>query len=176
MCMSVPSSPVSDKIGGPGTVEYQQEFAMAEIHTIDQSALKFNQLSIVTLTTLGFILRQPLLPSIVAGVLVAGSISSYLAVFKLTYRYILKPLKLLQPRLVEDSPAPHEFAQLLGGVVLGAGSVLLYQGVELLGWVCAWVVIFLALANLLFGFCAGCFVYYQLAKLHVPGFNSQMKV
>jgi hypothetical protein len=31
----------------------------------------------------------------------------------------------------------------------------------------------LAAANLFFGFCAGCFVYYQLGKLGVPGFQIQ---
>ena len=149
---------------------------MSTIQTIDQSALKFNQLSIVSLTVLGFIFQQPVLPAIVAVVLIAGSINKHLAVFKLIYRSIVKPLKFMQPMLIEDSPAPHEFAQLLGGIVLGAGSILLFQGDALAGWICAWIVIFLALANLLFGFCAGCFIYYQLAKRHVPGFYSPEKV
>jgi hypothetical protein len=139
---------------------------------LDQSALKFNQLSIVTLTVLGFILGQPVLPVLVALVLIGGTVSPNLALFKLIYRNAVKPLNLMKPDPIEDSPAPHEFAQLLGGIVLGIGSLFLIFGSAVVGWALAWVVIFLALANLLFGFCAGCFVYYQLGKLGVPGFTS----
>ena len=140
---------------------------------IDHSALKFNQGSIITLTLLGFILNQPLLPCFVAVVLLAGSINPGFALFKFTYSHVIKPLKLLKPDPVEDIPAPHEFAQLLGGIMLGFGSLLLYTGSILSGWIFAWIVIVLAAANLFFGFCAGCFVYYQLRKLGVPGFRIQ---
>ena len=141
--------------------------------TLDHSALKFNQIAIITFTLLGYILNQPILPAFVAGVLIAGSINKKLALFKLTYAHIVKPLGLLKPDIVEDSPAPHEFAQLLGGIVLGAGTLFLYNGLILAGWIFAWIVILLAAANLFFGFCAGCFVYYQLGKLGVPGFRTQ---
>lgn len=142
---------------------------------LDKSALTFNQLSIVTLTAAGFILDAPVLPAFVAVVLIAGSLSPTLALFKQLYRHVVKPLHLLKPDLIDDSPTPHEFAQLLGGIVLGTGSVLLFAGSVTAGWTLAWVVIFLALANLLFGFCAGCFVYFQLGKFGVPGFTSSTK-
>jgi hypothetical protein len=134
---------------------------------LDQSALKFNQFSIVLLTTLGFIFDQPALPAFVALVLVAGSITPQLAAFKLLYRHVLKPLNIVKPKLVDDSPEPHEFAQMLGGTVLAIGVLFLLFGSRLLGWGVAWVVILLALANLVFGFCAGCFVYFQLGKLGI---------
>jgi hypothetical protein len=140
---------------------------------LDHSILKFNQISIITLTMLGFILNQMFLPLFVAAVLIAGSLNQNFALFKLLYKHVIKPLKLLKPNPVEDIPAPHEFAQLLGGVMLGIGSLLLYFGSILLGWIFAWIVIVLAAANLFFGFCAGCFVYYQLGKLGVPGFQIQ---
>jgi hypothetical protein len=140
---------------------------------IDHSVLKFNQISIITLTLLSFILNQPFLSAFVAVVLIAGSFNSNFALFKLTYTHIVKPLKLLTVNPVEDIPAPHEFAQLLGGIVLGIGSLFLYSGLFFLGWIFAWIVIALASANLFFGFCAGCFVYYQLRKLGVPGFRIQ---
>ena len=38
-------------------------------------------------------------------------------------------------------------------------------------WVMVGLVIVLAALNLFLGFCAGCFVYYQLSKLGVPGFD-----
>lgn len=139
--------------------------------TLDHSALKFNQISIITLTLLGFILDQPFFPLFVAVVLIAGSFNSNFALFKMTYKYVIKPLKVLKPNLLEDIPAPHEFAQLLGGIVLGFGCLLLYTGSPFLGWIFTWIVIALAAANLFLGFCAGCFVYYQLRKFGVPGFR-----
>jgi hypothetical protein len=140
---------------------------------LDHSTLKFNQISIISFTLIGYILNQPIFPSLVAAVLLAGSLNSNFALFKLIYRYVVKPLKLLQPNPVEDIPAPHEFAQLLGGIMLGIGSLLLYTGSILLGWIFVWIVITLAAANLFFGFCVGCFVYYQLRKLGIPGFKIQ---
>ena len=139
--------------------------------TIDQSALKFNQGAIMTLVLGGFILDQPILPTFVAIVMVLGSIRPDLALFKFTYKHFAKPLGLMKPRLVDDVPAPHEFAQLLGGLVLGTGAVLLYAGAPVAGWMLSWVVILLAAANLFLGFCAGCFVYYQLGRLGVRGFS-----
>ena len=156
-----------------GESEQYWRYGMQSIQTVDQSALKFNQLSIVTFTVLGFIIDEPIIPAIVAAILIAGSINKRLALFKMTYRYILKPLKLLRPRPVAESPAPHEFAQLLGGIFLGIGSILLFGRMEVPGWGLAWLVILLAFMNLVFGFCAGCFVYFQLAKLGMPGFIPQ---
>jgi len=80
---------------------------------LDHSALKFNQIAIITITLLGFIVNQPILPAFVAAVLIAGSINKKLALFKLTYAHIVKPLGLLKPDIGEESSAPHEFAQLL---------------------------------------------------------------
>ena len=140
---------------------------------LDHSVLKFNQISIISITVLSFILNQPFLSAFVAAVLIAGSLNPKFALFKLTYKHVIKPLKLMKPNPVEDIPAPHEFAQLLGGIVLGAGTLFLYNGFILAGWIFAWIVILLAAANLFLGFCAGCFVYYQLRKLGVPGFRIQ---
>jgi hypothetical protein len=138
---------------------------------LDKSALRFNQISIITLVLIGYILDQPVLPAIVAVVLLAGSISPRFALFKLTYRHVIKPLGIMRPDPVDDIPAPHEFAQLLGGIVLGIGVYFLITGFSVLGWGLAWVVVLLAAANVFLGFCAGCFVYYQLGKLGVPGFR-----
>ncbi|MCA9974174.1 MAG: DUF4395 family protein, partial [Anaerolineales bacterium] len=44
-------------------------------------------------------------------------------------------------------------------------------GQTIIGWTLAWVVVGLAALNLFLGFCAGCFVYYQLTRLGVPGFT-----
>jgi hypothetical protein len=139
--------------------------------SLDKSALRFNQISIITLVLIGFILDQPALPAIVALVLIAGSFYPRFALFKAIYRNVLRPLKIMNPDLVDDIPAPHEFAQLLGGVFLGVGVCFLFSGTAVVGWGLAWIVVLLAAINLFLGFCTGCFVYYQLGKIGVPGFR-----
>lgn len=144
--------------------------------TVDLSALKVNQACIVTLTLMGYVFNVPALAAFVAVVMVAGTAVRDLALFKQFYRHVLKPTGLLKPNVVEGASAPHEFAQLLGGLVLAVGSVLLFAGSALWGWLLAWVVILLAAVNLFFGFCAGCFLYYQFGKLGVPGFRTRTNV
>lgn len=133
---------------------------------VDVTALKFNQASIVVLTLLGFILNQPYLVVLVGLVLAIGTIFPGAGLFKLAYFKLLRPLNLLKTQVIDDDPAPHQFAQGVGAVfLLGASSVLLGFNSPGLGWLLAWVVIILAAVNLFLGFCAGCFVYYHLDRL-----------
>jgi uncharacterized membrane protein len=60
----------------------------------------------------------------------------------------------------------------LGGFVTLAGTASLLLGLPVAGWVLVWIVIALASLNLFVGFCAGCFVYYQLNRLGAPGFSA----
>ncbi|MDP2035963.1 MAG: DUF4395 family protein, partial [Ignavibacteria bacterium] len=76
------------------------------------------------------------------------------------------------PNIVEESSMPHTFAQTFGGVVLVISSIFLFNGNAITGWAIVWMVIILALANLVFGFCAGCFIYFQLGRFGVPGFRN----
>lgn len=136
---------------------------------LDRTALKVNQSGIVVLVVAGFVLNMPILPAFVALILLAGSLSPVAALFVQLYARVLKPLGLLQPDLSNESPAPHRFAQILGGAVLAIASALLFLGNEWVGWALAWLVVLLALLNLIVGFCAGCFLYYQLGRLGVLG-------
>lgn len=135
------------------------------IKRVDQTALKFNQAAIIVLTLLGFIFQRPYLVLFVGLVLAIGAITPDLALFKQIYLKLLKPNKLLKPKIVKDDPTPHQFAQGVGAFfLLVSSSVLLVFGNAIVGWTLAWIVIILAGVNLFFGFCAGCFVYYQLDK------------
>ncbi len=132
---------------------------------VDTTAIKFNQGSIVVLTLLGFVLNQPLLVLFVGLVLAIGTIWPQAGLFKLVYLKLLKPAGLLKAHVIDDDPAPHQFAQGVGALFLLAGStVLLSLNNAGLGWTLAWIVIVLASINLVFGFCAGCFMYYQLDR------------
>jgi hypothetical protein len=137
---------------------------------VDHSALKANQLTIITFNLLAFIFNLPILAALVAAVMGLGSLLKVPG-FILFYRYFFKPLGILKPDILDDNPEPHRFAQVLGFVFMTAGSVSIYLGAFALGWGLVWLVVALAALNAFGGFCVGCAVYYWLAKLHIPGFT-----
>lgn len=133
---------------------------------VDTTAIKFNQALIVTITLLGFLLNQPHLVLFVGLVLAVGTILPRAALFKLIYLKLLKPNNILKANVIDDDPAPHQFAQGVGAIfLLGSSASLLVLNAPILGWALAWIVIVLAAINLFFSFCAGCFVYYQLDRV-----------
>ena len=138
---------------------------------VDHSALKVNQALIIALLLLAFILDNWLLAAFVGVVMLLGTAAPGLSLFKVVYSRLLRPAGIVKPRLVVDNPEPHRFAQGLGGffVALAVGALLVGQ--PFLGWALVWVVIILAAMNLFLGFCAGCFIYYQLSRLGLPGFT-----
>lgn len=140
---------------------------------VDHTALKFNQASIIVLNGLGWVLNQPALVAFVALVMLVGTAVPAAALFQQIYFRILQPRGWLRPRVLTDNPEPHRFAQGLGGAVLALGAITLFLGYAAIGWALTWLVIVLAALNLFFGFCAGCFVYYQLSRLGVPGFTAR---
>jgi hypothetical protein len=133
---------------------------------VDTTALKFNQAMIITFTLLAFLLNQPYLALFVGLVMAVGTVFPNLALFKQVYLQLLKPNNLLKPQVINDDPTPHQFAQGFGSLFLLAGSsLLLVFNNPLAGWILAWIVIILAGVNLFLGFCAGCFMYYQLDRI-----------
>jgi hypothetical protein len=139
--------------------------------SVDHTALRVNQAFIIALLTLAFVFDSWIVAAFVAAVMLIGTVSPSLALIKQLYLRVLKPRGVLEPDVVEDNPEPHRFAQGFGGVVVSLGVLALLLGATVLGWALAWVVIILAALNLFLGFCAGCFVYYQLNKLNIPGFE-----
>jgi hypothetical protein len=137
---------------------------------VDHSALKANQVTIILLNILAFILNLPILVVFVAALMGIGVLLKVPG-FILLYRYFYKPLGILKPDVLDDNPEPHRFAQLLGFVFLSTGSIALYAGASILGWGLVWLVVALAALNAFGGFCVGCAVYYWLSRLHIPGFS-----
>lgn len=136
---------------------------------IDATALKVNQTGIVVFVALAFILgTEPLgvwLVGFVAVALAIGASFPGYGPFQLLYRHVLLPASILQPRVRPDDPRPHRFSQALGAAFLAVATFLLIAGWDALGWTLGWLVVSLALVNLLFGFCAGCFAFYQIQRL-----------
>ncbi len=143
---------------------------MSEIRTsVDHSALRTNQVAIIVLLLLAFILDAPVLVALTALVMLAGTALRRPG-FLPVYAQLLKPRGWVKPEVLQDNPEPHRFAQGFGGVVLVAATLAFLFGAGALGWALSWLVIALASLNLFAGFCVGCAVYYWLNRLNVPGF------
>ena len=134
---------------------------------VDQSALKFNQASIILLLVLAFLFNAAWLVAFVAAVMLVGTVWPEAGLFKQIYARGLKPAGLLKPNVVDDDPQPHLFAQGLGGIFLVLSAAALWLGAPVAGWALATMVIVLAALNLFLGFCLGCFIYYQLGRVGV---------
>lgn len=136
---------------------------------VDVTALKVNQSFIVGLTVLAFILGTGMggqwLILAVAIVMAVGTAIPDAGLFKQFYARVLRPLGILKPRVIPDDPVPHLFAQGVGSACLFIAFILLSVGLPIAGWFFSWLVTALALVNLTIGFCAGCFMYYQLGRL-----------
>ena len=138
---------------------------------LDQSALRVNQAFIIALLLLAFVLDAIWLAAFVAAVMLLGTAVPALSLFMRIYQHLLKPAGVVKPHVISDNPEPHRFAQGFGGVVVTLAVLLLWAGQPFWGWALVWLVVGLAALNLFLGFCAGCFVYYQLSRLGAPGFT-----
>jgi hypothetical protein len=141
------------------------------IRRVDHKALKVNQYFVIILALAAFISGVSWIALGTGVVMAAGTIFGKPGFYPLYA--LLKKLKLAKPEPLEDNPEPHRFAQGFGAAVLLGGSAALLAGQTALGWALVWLVIVLAGLNAFAGFCAGCFVYYQIAKLGLPGFFSK---
>ena len=137
---------------------------------IDNSALRTNQAFVIGLLLPAFIFGSTALVVFVCLVMVLSTVIPRFSLFKQLYRRILRPTGLVKPDVVVDNPEPHRFALGFGALVLALAIFFLLLG-SVLGWFLVWLVILLAGLNLFIGFCAGCFMYYQLNRLNVPGFS-----
>jgi MFS family permease len=124
------------------------------------------------LLLVAFVVNVPWLVAVVALVMLAGAALGQPG-FKAVYAGILKPRGNVKPDVIADNPEPHIFAQGMGGTVLVLSVVGFLAGSAAIGWALTWLVVALAALNLFVGFCAGCFVYYWLSRLHLPGFVAQ---
>ncbi len=143
--------------------------ATAGAPRVDAHLLKFSQAWTVALTALAFALQLRWLVVVAALCLLISAVAPAVGPFRLLYRFVALPTRLLRPRIVEDDPAPHRFAQGVGATFLIASSLVLWlaPGAAVVGWTLDLIVFALSLVNLTVGFCLGCFVYYQLGRIGI---------
>lgn len=142
------------------------------LQKVDHSALKTNQLIIISLSILAFVLDLPIIAAAVALAMGLGSLFKKPG-FGFVYSSLLKPRGWMKPDVLDDNPEPHRFAQFVGFLFMTAGSIALFLGSALPGWTLVWIVVALAALNAFGGFCVGCAMYYWLVQLKVPGFSKQ---
>lgn len=138
---------------------------------VDHNQIRTNQAFTIVLLALAFVLDAPGLAAFTAAVMLISAAAPSLGLFSRLYRHLLLPADLVRPQAIADNPEPHRFAQLVGGVVVAAGSLALVAGLTVPGWGLIGLVIVLASLNLFAGWCAGCTLYYWLHRLGVPGFD-----
>lgn len=138
---------------------------------VDHSAIRTNQIFTITLLGLAFVLAAPAISGVTGVIMLLSAAIPPLGLFTRIYRHLLKPAGIMRSRAIPDNPEPHRFAQLLGGVVVTLGTLLVLVDVSIAGWALIIVVIALASLNLFAGWCAGCMLYYWLNRLGVPGFT-----
>ena len=144
------------------------ETIAASAPRVDAHLAKFSQASVAVLTALAFIFNSPLLVLIVAFIMVIAALAPAVSPFKLVYQGVILPLHLLKPRVVEDDPAPHRFAQGIGAAFLIVSSILFFLvHAPIAGWTLGLIVFVLSTLNFTVGFCAGCFVYYHLGRFGI---------
>ncbi|MGQ0571674.1 MAG: DUF4395 domain-containing protein [Armatimonadota bacterium] len=137
---------------------------MAQTSVVDQSAIKFSQTLIAAWIVLAGALQAPWLIAFLTVALSISAAAPSWSLFRALYLRLGIPLRLVRPNLIPDDPAPHRFAQGVGAAVVALATLALFAGASTLGWVLAGLVAALALLNVTVGFCAGCFVYYQLSR------------
>ena len=136
----------------------------------DRSVLKVNQMILMVTIVLGYVigLAYPgiawILP-VLALMMLAAVASPAFNVPRILYTQVLRPSGIVKPRIVQEDPAPHRFAQLVGGVFLAAASIFVVTNVLLIAWVLAWIVAALAFLNFAFNICVGCIMYAQLVRM-----------
>jgi hypothetical protein len=138
---------------------------------VDHSALRTNQVFIISLLILAFVFNSTALVAFVSAVMLVGTVFPQAGLFKLVYFRVLKPAGVARPDVKIDNPEPHLFAQLVGGIFTFAATLALVLGISAIGWALTWIVVALAALNLFAGVCVGCLMYYQLNRLGVSGFT-----
>ena len=147
-------------------MEANSPSAATSIPRVDTHLAKFSQACVVLLTGLAFLLNLQIIVPLTAVIMALSVLSPSVSLFRLVYTSVAIPLRILKPRIVEDDPAPHRFAQGVGATFLFAATLVLYlTHATAVGWGLDLIVFVLAGINLTVGFCAGCFVYYHLGRI-----------
>ena len=134
------------------------------VAAFDRNAQKTTQIALVTAIAIGYLTAIPALVWVAAALLATATFVPGYAPQLMLYRWLVRMNTLTTQRVVEDT-AQHRFAQYVGLSVLSIAIAAHLAGALTFGWSAALLVLFLAVVNVTTGFCAGCFVYAQIARI-----------
>lgn len=130
---------------------------------IDPRGPRFNQGMIATLLFVGFVVDwEPIVPAVATILALGAALGPRFGPFLALYAHLIKP-RLGPPAELED-PRPPRFAATLGVVVLTTATLAFLAGAEVVGWVLALLVAFLAGLSASTGICVGCEIYLFVAR------------
>ncbi len=141
------------------------------LRKVDHAGLKTGQALTIILLLLAFILDSWIPVAFVAIAQLLGGLGLPYAPYRLIYQNIVKPSNIIKPHVIDDNPEPHRFSMLVGTAFNGCAVLALFIGAPTLAWGLVWTVIALANLNFWLNFCLGCWMYYHLNRLGVPGFT-----
>ena len=144
--------------------------SQAQATLVDQHQIKFNMAATAILLALAFIVNSWVIVAVTVICQLMGAAGLPFAPYRLIYTMLVVPSGLVKPNAVLDHHAPHRFAALVGGVFNLIGIAFLLADQDVLGWIFVGIVFVLSNLNLWLGFCAGCFCYYIMNRIGVPGF------
>lgn len=134
------------------------------VYHFDRNALKVAQITLVVVLGIAYISATLWLIYVGALLLALALGAPQYAPQALIYR-VVRRIGLIGSHVVDEDPAPHRFAQQMGFAVLLIASAAAALGWASVAWGATLLVIFLALLNIVLGFCAGCFVHAQIARM-----------
>lgn len=138
---------------------------------VDYSALRVNAAFTALLLSVALTSNVWAFVAYVAAVLLVSAVYPPAAQFTLIYFRFLKPAGIVKPDVRTSRPQPHLFTQFLAGALSLLAAVALLLHAATIGWLLVWLVLGLAMLQLLTGICVGCRLYEALQRLGVPGFT-----
>ena len=130
----------------------------------DRGALRFGQISLIVIIGIGYVAGNVAFIALAAFMLGSALSAPMFAPQLQLYKFLVSR-RLLQTDIHDEDATPHRFAQQMGFGMLSGAVVASIIGVFSVAWIAALVVLVLALVNVTTGFCAGCFIHAQLARV-----------
>ena len=130
----------------------------------DRGALRFGQISLIVVIGIGFVVGNVAFIAFAAFMLGTALFAPTLAPQLQLYKFLVSQ-RLLQTDIHDEDAKPHRFAQQMGFGMVSGAVVAAVLGLSSVAWIAALVVLVLALVNVTTGFCAGCFIHAQLARM-----------
>jgi hypothetical protein len=140
---------------------------------VDQHEIRFAMVMTLLLIVFAWIFNSWIPVFIAAICQLINATGKTFAPYRLMYKYLMVPFKLIKPHIIQDDPVPHNFASLIGGILTLIGAIFLFLNYTVTGWIVILIVFTLQNLNFWVNFCMMYYMYYILNRFGVPGFKEK---